>query len=395
MPRHLLMIGGGHAHLSLLEAAPNLVADGHRITLVSLEPVHYYSGMGPGMLGGAYDPAEIRFPIREIAQDAGVHWVRDRAVRIRPVDHVVELASGREVAYDVLSVNTGSTVAPTVAVDSEVENGGPRVYTVKPIEQMRELRRYVEALTGAKAREEVAPHRFTVVGGGPAAVEAAANLTALLRSVGPETGAESEVELIVGRTVLPGFPRRAERLTTRALRQVGVKLRLNEHVRRVTSEGIVTRQGIERTDVVLLATGVVPSRLFADSQLPVGTDGSLAVNRQLHCLGHEDIFGAGDCIWYTPQPLPRAGVFAVRESPVLVHNVRAALEGRFSPLRSFSPGGGYLLLLNFGDGTALFWRRILGVHVVYRGRSAWRLKNRIDFAFMHRFGSEADRGNEH
>jgi NADH dehydrogenase FAD-containing subunit len=205
----------------------------------------------------------------------------------------------------------------------------------------------------------------------------------------------TRIDLICGRALLPGFPARAERIAIRALEARGVTVRTAEHVRRISSEGIVTRLGAEPADVVLLATGVVPSRLFADSQLPLGHDGSLAVDEYLHCLGYDTIYGAGDCIWFTPRPLARAGVFAVRESPILVHNVRQALAGRFDRLKRFSPGGGYMLLLNLGDGTGLFWRRVLGVQLAYRGRSAWRLKDRIDRAFMHRYGSEADRGNQH
>ena len=93
-----------------------------------------------------------------------------------------------------------------------------------------------------------------------------------------------------------------------------------------------------------------------------------------------------------PQPLPRAGVFAVRQGPILVYNVMASLDkGPDARLRSFRPGGAYLLLLNLGDDTALFSRRIMGIPVAYRSKSAYRLKDRIDMAFMHRFGSETDR----
>lgn len=395
MSRHLLLLGGGHAQLSLLEAAPRIIARGHRVTLVAPEPVHYYSGMGPGLLGGSYSAAEIRFPIRDIAQSAGVEWIRDRAVRVRADERVVELASGATVGYDVLSVTTGSSVAPTVAVDEGIAGDGPRVFTVKPIARLLELREYLEREGPRLLSSRDGALRVLVVGGGAAAVEAAANLRRLSRAVHPEDPFRIRIDLIVGRGVLPGFPRAAERAIVRALASLGVTVRAGDYVRRVTAEGAVARNGVEPADVVLLATGVVPSRLFADSHLPVGKDGSLAVNRFLHCLGYPSIFGAGDCVWYTPKPLPRAGVFAVRQAPVLRHNVEAALDGEQSRMHRFRPGGGYLLLLNLGDGSALLWRRVLGLHAVARGRWAWRLKDRIDQGFMHRYGSEADRGNEH
>jgi len=341
------------------------------------------------MLGGTYEPQEIRFPLERIAAENGVAFVRDRAVRIDPDRRIVGLASGDEVGYDVLSVNTGSSIAPTVAVDADVSGNGPRVLTAKPLSRMLEARRFVES------HATTAPLRIVVVGGGAAALESAANLQRLVRAVAAtERAAESRVTMIVGRAVLPGFPRRAERLAARAMSELGVEVRTADYVRRISRDGVVTRAGTEPADLVLLATGVVPSRLFADSGMPVGTDGSMAVNEYLQCLGYPSIFGAGDCIWYTPRPLPRAGVFAVRESPTLVHNVGAALDGDATRLRRFSPGGGYLLLLNLGDGTALFTRTVLGASFVYRGPTAWKLKDRIDRRFMNLFGSEADRGNE-
>ena len=393
MSRHLLMLGGGHAHLSLLEAAPGFLEKGHRVTLVSPEPIHYYSGMGPGMLGGTYAPEEVRFPIREMAEERGVGWVRDRAERIDPVDRVVHLAGGERLPYDVLSVNTGSSIAPTVAVD-ELGPEGPRVFTAKPVSQMLELRRHLEERLHAEQGRRL---RVVVAGGGPAAVESVTNLARLARERAPQnvSGPSVELDLLVGRSVLPGFPRSADRAAVRALTRLGIRVREADYVRRVVPGGVVSVAGEEPADVVLLATGIVPSRLFADSQMPVGTDGSMAVNEHLHCLGHPEVFGAGDCVWFTPRPLARAGVFAVRQSPVLVHNVGAALDAEPARMKPFRPQRGYLLLLNLGDGSALGWRRVGGIDLVSRSRAAWNLKDRIDRAFMQRFGSEADRGSEH
>ncbi|MEE8441227.1 MAG: FAD-dependent oxidoreductase [Spirochaetia bacterium] len=385
----LILLGGGHANLPLIHRIGEIVACGHRVTCVSLAPILYYSGMGPGTLGGAYRPEEIRFPIREMVESGGGTFIEARATHIDAENHRIALEDGTAIVYDVLSANTGSTIAPTVHVDeSVVTSRSPKVFRAKPIHQMLELRLHV------KEHLASGPLRMVVVGGGPAAVEIAANLCRVVREGRGEgvVGDGMPVQLIAGRQLLPEFPRSAERRVVAALRELGVELRQSERVDRTTAEGIAVSGRNEPADVVVLATGVVPSRIFADSGLPVGEDGSLAVNEYLHTLGHREIFGGGDCVWFMPHPLPRAGVFAVRQGPILVHNVMASLDhGPDALLKRFAPGGAYLLLLNLGDDTALFWRRILGIHVAYRSESAYRLKERIDMAFMHRFGSEADR----
>lgn len=384
----LVLLGGGHANLPLIQQIPEILERGHRVTCVSLAPVHYYSGMGPGMLGGAYKPEEIRFPVRAMVQSAGAAFVEEACVRINAAARTISLESGRELGFDVLSVNTGSSIASTLRIAPEVESGtaGPRLFRVKPIEQLLQLRHFFENELKKRAL------RIAVVGGGPAAVEVAANLMRIVRETDGANRDGTEIHLIAGRAVLPGFPRIAERSVLKALSSLGIRVSPDSRVESLGPDGLVIDGRTEFIDVAVLATGVVPSPIFRDSGLPTGDDGSLAVNESLHMLGNHTVFGGGDCIWFTPRPLPRAGVFAVREGPILIHNVMETLDkGPRARLRTFSPQKEYLLLLNLGDDTALFWRRFAGLHVVYRNAGVYRLKDRIDMTFMHRFGSEADR----
>jgi hypothetical protein len=64
------------------------------------------------------------------------------------------------------------------------------------------------------------------------------------------------------------------------------------------------------------------------------------------------------------------GVYAVREAPVLCHNLLASLGGR--PLRRFRPRRRFLLILNLGDGTGLLTWGPFSWH----SRLAFRLKDR-------------------
>jgi NADH dehydrogenase FAD-containing subunit len=91
------------------------------------------------------------------------------------------------------------------------------------------------------------------------------------------------------------------------------------------------------------------------------------------------VFGGGDCIALAGRRLARVGVYAVREAPVLFHNLLATLEGR--PLRRFRPQRRYLLIMNLGDGTGLAtWGGLW-----WYGRLAFWLKDRIDRAFLKEY----------
>ena len=48
-----------------------IVDSGHAVTVIQPSAYHYYSGMGPGMLGGTYQADEIRFATRRQVEGQG------------------------------------------------------------------------------------------------------------------------------------------------------------------------------------------------------------------------------------------------------------------------------------------------------------------------------------
>jgi NADH dehydrogenase FAD-containing subunit len=100
MKKHLVLVGGGHAHLTVLINLADYVQRGHKVTLIGPSPYHYYSGMGPGLLSGIYRPQEVRFHVKKMAEDRGATFVEDRVIMINPVRKTLDLQSGNQVAYD-------------------------------------------------------------------------------------------------------------------------------------------------------------------------------------------------------------------------------------------------------------------------------------------------------
>jgi NADH dehydrogenase FAD-containing subunit len=92
------------------------------------------------------------------------------------------------------------------------------------------------------------------------------------------------------------------------------------------------------------------------------------------------IFAVGDCGTLASHPgTPKAGVYAVREGPVLWESLKAAIRGGEPP--RYQPQHGFLSILNTGDGRALLDYK----GIVSHSRWAWRLKDRIDRRFMARY----------
>ncbi len=372
MAKQLVLAGGGHAHMTTLTQLSDFTSRGHRVTLVSPSEFHYYSGMGPGLLAGTYRPEQVRFNVRQMALNGGAEFIQGRIVRVDADNRRLELENGASLSYDVVSFNTGSGV-PLQRVGAAFK----AAVAVKPIENLLELRHALLAELGDRAL------RLVVIGGGPAGVELAGNLWRLLQ----EAGGRAEITLVSGHRLLPGFPGRVSRLALASLEGRGIRVLEHERVHGVRDGSVALASGGQlQSDYTLVAAGVEPSPIFGASGLAVGEDGGLLVNSQLQSVDFPEIFGGGDCICFRDRPLPKVGVYAVRQNPVLHHNLMAALEGE--PLQRFRPQRGYLLILNLGDGRGILNKGLF----TSDGRWAFWLKDWIDRHFMmefQRFGERA------
>jgi selenide, water dikinase len=131
---------------------------------------------------------------------------------------------------------------------------------------------------------------------------------------------------------------------------------------------------------VIWATGAAPPAFLRSSPLAHDDDGFVLVADTLQVQGHRGLFAAGDCAAIESAPwVPKAGVHAVREAPVLDANLRAAM--REEKLRPYRPQRDFLSLMSLGDERALATKWGLA----FSGHLAWILKDRIDRRFVDRY----------
>jgi len=366
MGKHLVLIGGGHAHMVTLARLHTFIEKGHRVTVIGPSDHHYYSGMGPGMLGKTYTPSEIRFATRHVAEKQGGTFIRDKAVQILAGEKKVKLASGETVGYDVISFNAGSFV-PRLDLPEDAED----IYTVKPIERLMEAQARILELA---AQKKIA---IGILGGGPSSAEVAGNIWQMIRDAG---WTMPKITIFAGRRFMSRFPDNVRLKVERSLTRRGIEINTGGYVQSIQSQMVTLASGETRTlDFIFLAVGVKPNPIFSNSGLVTGPDGGLLVNEFLQSVDYPEMFGGGDCIYFEKQPLDKVGVYAVRQNPVLYANLMAALEG--TPLQPFDPGGAYLLILNMGGGIGVLRKRWL----LLDGKPAFLIKDYIDRKFMKKF----------
>ena len=108
--------------------------------------------------------------------------------------------------------------------------------------------------------------------------------------------------------------------------------------------------------------------------------GYLLVNQYLQVAEYPTLFGAGDCVAFTPS-LPKSGVYAVRMGVTLLRNLKALCQGQ--ALVSYHPQKRSLALMRAGFGQVVATYGPLTTS----GRWLWNIKDFIDRRFMSRFGS--------
>jgi selenide,water dikinase len=367
--RDVVLVGGGHTHVQILRSWTVRPVAGVRLTLVLDRPEAVYSGMVPGFVAGDYAARELEIDVVALARRAGAAVVLAPATGIDAGARRVHVGGRAPIAWDVVSLDVGSTVRGL-----DLPGVREHALATRPI---RLLVDRVEARVAEVVRRTAGTTRVVVVGAGAAGVELACTLDARVRSL----GARAEITVVSDEAeLLSGYPRRVGARMVDELARRGIAVRLGARAVAVECDALVVETGRVAADLVVWATGASPLPFLAEAPLPRDAQGFVRVRPTLQVEGHDDLFAVGDCAALTSAPWVRkAGVYAVREGPFLDANLRARLDG--ARLRRYRPQRDFLSLLNLGGRRALAAK--WGLVVV--GGWVWRWKDRIDRRFVERF----------
>ena len=369
-PTRLVLVGAGHAHLEVLRRCLLTPLPNVELSVVSLDAYHYYSGMLPGYVAGTYAPDAVRVDVAGLVRRAQGRFIEARALGLDPNRRTLRLAEAAPVDYDLISFNLGSQ-----AVGAEAQAVARHAVLLKPFSQVSVLCQRLQTLAREK-KDRVC--RIAVVGGGAAGFEVACALEAALA----RAGRARQVSVFEAAPVmLGGYSTAFRRRAARILAHKKIAVHTGRSVRRVHANAVELDDGDTRAaDLTVWLSGAAAPPVFRGCGLALDARGFLLVSDGLHALDDQRVFGVGDCASLATHPrTPKAGVYAVRQGPVLWESLRASLSGR--PLPRYRPQSGFLSILNTADGKALLRYKRLVSH----SRWAWQLKDWIDRRFMARY----------
>ena len=365
--RDLVLIGGGHTHALVLRAWGGTPVPGVRLTLINPGPTAPYSGMLPGLIAGHYRRDALEIDLVPLARHAGARLVIGRATGIDRDARLIHVPGEPPIRYDLASLDIGIT-SDLPDLTGFAEHAVP----AKPLGPFAER----WALFVAEAQAGRASASVAVIGAGVAGVELALAARHRLASAGlaPEVTLIDAAEDIL-RDVRPG----ARTALLNQIARQGIGLRKGVMIARIDAAGPVLAGGETiPAGLVIGAAGSTPQGWLAATGLDL-TDGFVTVDAHLRSVTDPRIFAVGDCAHLSHAPRPKAGVYAVREAPVLRANLVAALTG--GRLRRYRPQRDYLKLISMGERRAAADRFDLRIE----GRWVWRWKDHIDRKFMRQF----------
>lgn len=366
--RHLVLIGGGHAHVHVLKQFGERPLDAE-VTLVGRDALTPYSGMIPGFVAGHYSFEECHIDLARLCARSGARLVHAEATGIDRAGRRVLLKDQPALGYDLLSIDVGS--APNVGA---IAGAGQWAIPVKPIAELG--RRWLEFTQ--RMTSWLGPLNVMVIGGGAGGVELALAIDHRLREIAK--AASLQVTLATKDEILAGQAEAARRRVRAIFQSRGIRLLEHAGAQRIERGSVKLADGQwHQADSVFVVTEASAAPWFADTGLPLDEKGFLAVDDTLASTGDDRIFAAGDCATVLAHRRPKAGVFAVRQGPPLADNLRRMLGGEAA--RPFVPQSRYLSILGTGDGRAVATKGDWAIE----GRWVWWWKDYIDRKWMRMY----------
>lgn len=378
----LVLLGGGHTHALWLkywqQLAPSHSEKRIRPLLISENSTSPYSGMLPGLLSGENGFDDCHIDLAALCEMSNCDFLKRSCINIQKIDNSDyetlyrldfkalnseqgDVKESLSIFCQTLSINIGSQPF-SLASDSKKLNSDKTIWKVKPISEFfQNWTSLQQALNKAETHQNSVYKKpiISIVGAGAAGVEIACAIKLAQKNC--------HVQLF-SRSInpLPSFHPKVQQHCLKRLIKMDIDFIGQEH-----AEG-------KSSDFTILCTQSSAPSWLKNTTLALSEDGFIAVdeNLQSSCAG---IFAAGDCIHFTPQPLPKAGVFAVRQAKALFNNLCAQFTS--AELQPYKPQTSFLSIINMGDQYALAQRGRWSI----QGRWPWCYKHFVDRKFMMQF----------
>ena len=332
---HVIIVGGGFGGVACAKALAG--QDGVRVTLFDKNGFHQFQPLLYQVATAELTPGDVAFDLEEIFTEHGNVDIRtDEVVAADPRRHAVTLADGTSVAGDILVFAAGAQ--PNFFHTPGAEEFGFPLYCLGDAERVRS--RILQLFEDVAQRPEIVGAgalNFVVVGAGATGVEIAGALAELVHDVMPlryddvDVSAARVIVVDLGSAPLGAFSDAAHAYATKQLDHRGVELMLGASVTEVARDHVnLSGDTTIKTHLTVWGGGEMAAPIIAESGLPVGRGGRVAVDADLAVEGFPGVYAVGDAANIPAGgggTLPQLGSVAQQAGDAAGRNVLADIAG--------------------------------------------------------------------
>ena len=332
--KHLVLLGGGPAHLRVLHELAEAPLPGVQVTLVVPQGRHVAAEMVAGWITGRHDTAACTVPLAPLAARARVTLVDSEPLALDAGTRQVVLANGHTLHYDALGIDV-----PAAPDRDAVAGARENALFLRPSDPFLRLWGALVALAEQQALSVV------VVGGDVPAIE-------LALAVHLRLGKRARVALVTGGGAPAGERSpRFQRLVRRVLKRGQVTL-FEDRCEALFGNQMLLGQGMRLAcDAPLMAQPPGAPRWVPDSGLALSPEGLLQIGPTGQSPSHPEVFVAGELAVAAGVEPRRQGFHPLGDGPPIGLNLRRFLAGGALVARPLKASG--LWLLDAGQGRAL------------------------------------------
>ena len=349
-PTKIVIVGGGIGGLAAARHLDHIFRrrSDVEVTLVNRDNFFLLSPLLFEACSGVLELRHCAQPIRPCLRH--VHFVEGTVERIDVDEHIVHVDVTPDLRlqlpYDHVLVALGATTNTSIIPGSE------HARTFKTVADALLLRNHViERLERAYVEQNAERRQqlltFVVIGGGLVGVELLGELSAFiedeLRYYPALRRKEIQLHLFeAGPRLIPESKPFLADYAARVLKERGAELHVGTPVTAIERGMVRWKDGVVKTDTVVLAPGIVPSAVASATPVERDRRGRIVTDATMRSVSHPDVWAIGDC---AAIPAPNGGIYpalaqnAVREARTVARNIAAVLERRTPAPFLFEPLG--------------------------------------------------------
>ena len=365
----IVLFGIGHTNALILHrwvAAPINNCD---LICISKFESSTYSAMLPGTLAGQFKPDQMRFNLPQLAKHANAKLILGDVIGCDLTARQIHFADQASQSFDLLSIGIGS-----VPSHQKIYANEPSVIAIKPMQTF-----FSRLKTQLDRLSHLQNLKVAIIGGGVATVELALCLEQHWRSQKLNSTLQLSI-VTASEHIANGMKPRSISKLTKIVDRHNIAIKTNRRIVAVTNRTLLAESGDVITyDIAIWATGASAPPVLQNFDLLKDAEGFISTRQTLQSFDEDRIFAVGDAGTMRECPTAKAGVYAVRQAPILWHNLNAIVKNK--PLIRYEPQSDYLKILNTGDGRAYLEYGAFGIHARW---CLW-LKHWIDQKFIRQF----------